>query len=99
MFDWVGGLFFKNEKSIIQENDFYPGYLNFYNACAPLYGQSSGDGTTPSYCGVGQSAYTPGTPNVVQGLQILKDEAFVSAFETTFKDLAVFGELTGHITP
>lgn len=99
MFDWVGGLFFKHEKSIIQENDFIPGYLDFYNACAPLYGQSSGDGTTPSYCGVGQSAYTPGTPNVVQGIPILKDEAFVSDFETTFKDLAVFGELTGHVTP
>jgi iron complex outermembrane receptor protein len=98
LFDWVGGLFFKHEKSTIQENDFYNGYLDFYNACAPIYGQSSGDGTTPSYCGVGQSAYKPGAPNVVQGLQVIKDEAFVGDFETTFKDLAVFGELTGHIT-
>lgn len=99
LFDWVGGLFFKHETSVIQENDFYPGYADFYNACAPIYGQSAGDGTTPSYCGVGESAYKPGTPNVVQGIPIIKDEAFVGDFETTFKDLALFGELTGHLSP
>jgi len=98
LIDWVAGAFFKHEDSIIKENDFYPGYNDFYNACSPIYGQSSGDGTTPSYCGVGESAYKAGTPNVVQGLQVIKDEAFVGNFETTFKDLALFGELTGHIT-
>jgi outer membrane receptor protein involved in Fe transport len=98
IFDWVGGLFFKHEASVIQENDFYPGYADFYGACAPIYGQSSGNGVNPSYCGVGESAYRPGTPNVVQGIPIIKDEAFVGDFQTTFKDLALFGELTGHIT-
>ena len=88
-FDWVGGFFYKSETSTIQENDYYPGYLNFFNACASTYGISSG---------VGESAYTPGTPKVVQGIQILKEEAFVSDFETKFKDIALFGELTGHVT-
>ncbi|MEJ0007011.1 MAG: hypothetical protein WDM77_11755 [Steroidobacteraceae bacterium] len=57
--EWVTGLFYKNEKTNIQEHEFDAGYLDFYNACAPVYGQSAGDGTTPSYCGVGETAYTP----------------------------------------
>jgi len=98
-FEWVGGAFFKHQTTVIQEHDYYPGYSDFYNACAPIYGPSPADFVTPSYCGVGDTAYTPGTTTVINGVPVLKDEAFVGDFETTFKDLAVFGELTGHVTP
>jgi iron complex outermembrane receptor protein len=96
--EWVGGAFFKHQTTVIQEHDYYPGYNDFYNACAPIYGPSPADFVTPSYCGVGDTAYTPGKTTVINGVPVLKDQAFVGDFETTFKDLAVFGELTGHVT-
>jgi iron complex outermembrane recepter protein len=97
-FEWVAGIFYNDQKTIIREHDFYPGYLDFYNACAPIYGQSGGDGVTPSYCGLGETAYTPGTPTSINGVPIVKDQAYIGDFETQFKDLAVFGELTANIT-
>ncbi len=97
--EWVAGLFYNDQKTTIQEHDFYQGYLDFYNACAPLYGQSAGDGVIPSYCGLGETAYTPGTLTTIDGIPIVKDQAYIGDFETHFKDLAVFGEITGHVTP
>jgi iron complex outermembrane receptor protein len=98
-FDWVGGLFFKSQTTNIVEHEFYPGYLDYFNACAPIYGISAGDGVTPSQCGVGETAYTPGsTPNSVYGIPIIKDQAYIGDFETRFKDLAAFGEATYHLT-
>ena len=97
-FDWVAGLFYKDQKTNIQEHEFEPGYLDFYNGCAPIYGQSAGDGTTPSYCGLGETGYTPGTSASIDGIPIVKDQAYIGDFETEFKDLAVFGELTAHLT-
>jgi iron complex outermembrane recepter protein len=98
MFEWVGGLFYKNQTTVIKEEDYYPGYSAFYNACAPVYGPSPADFNTPSYCGVGDTAYVPGKTTVINGIPVLKDEAFVGNFNTKFKEIALFGELTGHIT-
>jgi iron complex outermembrane recepter protein len=92
--DWVAGLFFKNQTTNIQEHEFYPGYQDFYNACEPIFGQNSNFNPT-SECGTG---YTPGTPTVIAGIPIVKDQAYIGDFETHFKDLAVFGELTWHLT-
>jgi len=98
-FDWVGGLFFKHQTTNIQEHEFYNGYLDYFNACAPIYGISAGDGVTPSQCGIGEVAYTPGSPpTYIDGIPIVKDQAYIGDFETHFKDVAVFGEITGHIT-
>jgi iron complex outermembrane receptor protein len=96
--DWVTGLFYNDQTTDIQEHDFYRGYFDFYNACQASYGQSSGDGVTPSYCGVGETAYTPGLTTSIQGIPILKDQAYIGDFETHFKDLAAYGELTWHVT-
>ena len=95
--DWVAGLFFNHQQTDIQEHDFEPGYLDFYNACEPIYGQSAGDGTTPSYCGVGETG--AGVVSSYAGIPIGKDQAYIGDFETTFKDLALFGDLTWHVTP
>jgi iron complex outermembrane receptor protein len=97
LIDWLAGLFYRSETTDIEENDYYPGYYDYYNACAPIYGQSSGDGVTPSRCGIGE-AYTPGPLQHVDGLPITKDDVYINAFETKFTDLAAFGELTGHLT-
>ncbi len=96
--DWLVGLFYRNQTTDIEENDYYPGYLDFYNACSAVYGQSVGDGVTPSYCGIGETGYTPGPVQYVDGLPINKDDVYINAFETKFKDEAAFGELTAHLT-
>jgi len=96
-YDWVGGVFYKSEDTTIREHDFYPGYLDYYNACVPIYG--AGGGLSPSQCGIGETAYTPGTPTTIDGIPIVKDQAYVGDFETRYTDLAAFGEFTWHFSP
>ena len=93
-FDYVAGAFFKNETTLINEHEYYPGYASFYNACEPIYGQNVNFANF-SECGTG---YTPGTPTVIDGIAINPGQAYIGDFETHFKDLAIFGELTWHIT-
>ena len=99
--DWVGGLFYKDEKTNIQEHEFEPGYLDFYNGCSAIYGQATPTqvfSNIPSNCGVGETAYTPGTTTYVDGVPITKDQTYIGDFETKYTDLAAFGEVTGHLT-
>jgi iron complex outermembrane receptor protein len=94
-YEWVAGMFYKSEQTDIAENDFYPGYLDYFNACVPVYG--AGSGVTPSQCGIGETAYTPGQPpTVINGIPIIKDQAYIGNFQTKYTDLAAFGEFTWH---
>ncbi len=90
-FDWVAGAFFKNENSYIQDHEYYPGYNAFYNACVPIYGALS------PQCGGGEYGIINNVPSI-DGIALVKDQAYVGDFETHFTDLAAFGELTGHLT-
>jgi iron complex outermembrane receptor protein len=90
-FDWVGGAFYKNENSYIQDHEYYPGYNDFYNSCVPQYGSGS------PQCGGGEFGQITGTTSV-DGIALVKDQAYIGDFETHFTDLAAFGELTGHLT-
>jgi len=98
-FDWVGGIFFKDENTYIQEHEFYPGYNAFYNACSALPNivQPDATGINGSTCGFGEYGPESGAKSIV-GIPLVLDQAYIGDFETHFKDLAVFGELTGHIT-
>ncbi|HEV7611579.1 MAG TPA: TonB-dependent receptor [Steroidobacteraceae bacterium] len=96
-YDWVAGVFYKTERTTIREHDFYPGYLDYFNACVPVYG--AGDGINPSQCGIGETAYTPGPASTIAGIPIVKDQAYVGDFETRYTDLAGFGEFTWHFAP
>jgi iron complex outermembrane receptor protein len=98
-FDWVAGLFYKHETTDIQEHEYYYGYQNFFNGCVPLFGVSNGDGVTPSECGIGETAFVPGQNTSIDGIPIVADQAYIGDFETTYTDLAAFGEVTWHITP
>jgi iron complex outermembrane recepter protein len=95
-FDWIGGVFYKNEKTYIQEHEYYPGYNDFYNACtnSGLYPSTDYGGVNASACGAGEQP--PGT--VIDGIPIVADQTYIGDVETSFKDLAVFGELTWHLT-
>jgi len=96
-YDWVAGAFYKNEPTDILEHDYYPGYQDYYNACVPQYG--AGDGVNPSQCGIGETAYTPGTVNTIDGIPINKDQAYIGDFQTRYTDLAAFGEFTWRFAP
>lgn len=95
-YNWVAGLFYKSERTQIIEHDFYPGYFDYFNACVPVYG--AGDGVHPSQCGIGQT-YAPGPPLSIDGIPIVKDQAYIGDFETKYTDLAAFGEFTWHFAP
>jgi len=94
--DWLAGLFYRDEDTYILENDYTPGNLAYYDACEPIYGP--GNGTTASTCGIGESLYAPGATQYIDGLPIILDDAYISSFDTKFTDLALFGELTAHLT-
>ena len=94
--DWVGGLFFRHEDTVIREHEYYPGYDDFFNACAAANPAGILSTTATPLCGGGEY-YTPGATTYVDGVPIYKDQAYIGDFETTFKDLAAFGEVTWHI--
>jgi iron complex outermembrane receptor protein len=99
-FDWVGGVFFKDQRTNIQEHEFYPGYNDFYNACSavvPPFPPSDAGGINPSTCGLGEYGPETGAHSIV-GIPLVVDQAYIGDFETHYKDLAAFGELTAHIT-
>jgi iron complex outermembrane recepter protein len=98
LFEWVAGLYYKDQKTNITEHEFYPGYLDYFNGCVPVYGVSNGDGVTPSQCGIGETVYTSNPLTYVDGIPIVKDQAYIGDFETHFRDIAAFGELTAHVT-
>ena len=87
MFDWIGGIFYKDEKTYIQEHEFYPGYNDYYNACTAANPNGN--------CGLGE--YVNVAPSI-DGIPLVVDQAYIGDFQTHFKDLAAFGELTWHIT-
>ena len=95
-FDWIAGLFYKDQKTYIQEHEYYPGYNAFYNACtgSGLYAPTDYGGINASTCGAGEQP--PGT--VIDGITNPLDQAYIGDIETTFKDIAAFGELTWHLT-
>jgi iron complex outermembrane recepter protein len=94
-FDWVAGLFYKDEKTFIQEHEYYPGYDAFYANC-PQTVPSDAGGVNGSTCGLGEYIDTGATS--VAGIPLYRDQAYIGDFETRFKDLAAFGELTWHVT-
>jgi outer membrane receptor protein involved in Fe transport len=98
LFDWVGGLFYKSQQTYIQEHEFYPGYNAFYNACTAAGGTLPDlSAANPSQCGFGEYGPETGATSIV-GIPLVLDQAYIGDFHTNFKDLAVFGELTYHIT-
>jgi outer membrane receptor protein involved in Fe transport len=86
-FEWVAGVFFNDQKTNVQDHDYYPGYNSFYNACASVYGAGS------AQCGAGEYGPMNGVSSV-DGIPLGLDQAYVGDFETRFKDLAGFAEIT-----
>ncbi len=97
--DWVVGLFYKDQKTYIQEHEFYPGYNAFYNACVAAGGTTSDfSSVNASQCGAGEAGPLGGIATDL-GIPLVTDQAYIGDFHTEYKDLAAFGEATWHITP
>jgi iron complex outermembrane receptor protein len=98
-FDWVAGLFYKDEKTYIQEHEFYPGYNAFVAACTPTVPVDT-SGYNGSTCGLGEAVGNGlngiGATSFL-GIPLVVDQAYIGDFHTHFKDLAAFGELTWHV--
>jgi iron complex outermembrane receptor protein len=94
-FDWVAGVFYKDQKTFIQEHEYYPGYDDFYANCPQTVPSDLG-AVNGSTCGLGEYIDTGATS--VAGIPLVRDQAYIGDFETRFKDLAAFGELTWHVT-
>jgi outer membrane receptor protein involved in Fe transport len=94
-FDWITGLYYKDEKTYIQEHEYEPGYNAFYNACTAsgLYPPTDYSGVNASACGAGEQ---PQGTYAADGIANPVDMTYIGDIETTFKDLALFGELTWH---
>jgi outer membrane receptor protein involved in Fe transport len=98
-FDWIAGLFYKDEKSFIQEHEYFPGYNQFYNACVANGGSTSDfSSVNASQCGAGEAGPLTGATSDL-GIPLVVDQAYIGDFHTEYKDLAAFGEATWHITP
>ncbi len=99
--DWVAGLFYQQENETIQEHEYYPGYLNFFDQCSAIYGAETTyqfENDIASYCGVGETAYSATTTNYVDGIPIIKDQTYIGDFETRYRDMAAYGNVTYHLT-
>ena len=88
-FDWIIGGYYSQETTEPQIQAYYPGYTDYFTACRPVYGFGS------VQCGYGP--YT-GPATSLNGIPVIKDLAFLSDVKQDFKDVAVFGELTLHVT-
>jgi outer membrane receptor protein involved in Fe transport len=89
-FDWVGGLFYKDETTIINEHEFYPGYYDYYNACVPIYGAGS------AQCGLG--IVHAGRRPVRRRYSHLQGSGVHRRLRNPFQGHGAFGELTAHLT-
>jgi outer membrane receptor protein involved in Fe transport len=88
-FDWVAGLFYRNQTRDITDNESYPGYSAYYNACVPAYGAYS------TQCGIGEISYPN---NRINGVTVTPDLVYVGDIQSRFQDAALFGDLTWHVT-
>ncbi len=97
-FDWVAGLFYKDQSTDIVQHEYYPGYNDYFNQCIAAGYPVSNYAPPFSPCGPGEYGTSPGATNPYKGINLVVDQAYIGDFETSFKDLAVFGELTYHLT-
>jgi outer membrane receptor protein involved in Fe transport len=87
--EWVAGLFYEHESTDIQDHEFYPGYDDYYNACTAQLGFGAAE------CGFGE--YYGVTP-AIDGIPLVKDQAYIGDVETSFRDAAAYGDVTWHLT-
>lgn len=87
--DWMIGAFYNQSESDSGTFNYFPGYDDYANACFPVSGFGSPE------CGFGTLF---GVYPDNGGVPIVQDLAYFSTFADDFDELAVFGEVTYHIS-
>lgn len=87
--DWMVGAFYNQSESDSGTFNYFPGYDDYANACFPVFGFGSPE------CGFGTLF---GVYPDNGGVPIVQDLAYLSTFEDDFKELAIFAEVTYHIS-
>ena len=95
-FSWVVGGFYMDQTVNIANYQYSRGYADWADACAAAGREDCGLGTTT---GDFSLLFDPGTHPVADaaGLAVEKDKDFLAASDATFKDTALFAELTYQI--
>ena len=95
--DWVAGVYYLDQDVSSGGDDHFLGYDDYANACFATTPGSIGPfgpaGGPPCGFGTLHGVFPTNGP-----LPVVKDLAFVSRQENNFEDLAVFGEITWHVT-
>ena len=87
--DWLVGAFYLDQDIELRNDQFYPGYQQYFDACFPVHGIWFTTGET--VCGLGTIV---GDRN---GIAVADDTPYRSDVFTNYTDLAVFGEVTWHV--
>lgn len=90
--DWLIGAFYHDSERNSSERQYFPGYADYANACFPAFGFG------PPICGFGSLYGVFPNNGPVELTEANKDLAYLTDFQDTFKDVAIFGEITLHVT-
>ena len=85
---WVAGAFYQRRRTDTINQQYVPGYSNFYAAC-------SADPATTVPCGYG--TFYPQVPNF-GSVQNSKDFAYLNDSDVLFKEVAIYGEAEWRVT-
>ncbi|WP_339674066.1 TonB-dependent receptor [Dasania marina] len=99
--DWAVGFFHMDQDAIIGIEDSYLGYTDYSNACfTATPGSLDTDGVPVGGepCGLGTLFGVFPSNGPISLTEQNKDLTYVSLAENNFKDQAIFGEATWHIT-
>lgn len=88
--DWVAGIYYSDQDIELKNEQQYKGYQEYFDACAPVHGIWFTTGET--LCGLGTIV---GERN---GIDVTDETTYQSNIFTSYQDLALFGEVTWHIT-
>jgi outer membrane receptor protein involved in Fe transport len=96
-YEWVAGLFLENEHTDTTDHEFGAGYQKFFDACAPVYGATDLSTSPPTITRCGLGTFW-GVTSSVAGIPIVYDQTYIGDSHSDFKDRALFGEFTWHVS-
>ncbi|MEM8660650.1 MAG: TonB-dependent receptor, partial [Pseudomonadota bacterium] len=98
-FDWVLGLYYMDQKTEVYNENYFPGYTDWADACADAGLFDCGLGTplgTFNLIGLVPGQNPPSAEAV--GYQVSYDQNYLMDSRSEFTDKAAYGELTWNIT-
>lgn len=88
--DWIAGAFYLDQDIDLINAQFFPGYQEYFDACVPVHGIWFTTGET--VCGLGTIT------GIRNGILVTDESTYQSNVFTNYTDLAVYGEITWHVT-